>query len=93
MYVLNGNLDENKDGKDILNFLSGNNSPLTHYSGDLDIILGKIQNSVTILNNRSIAEDVTVNRNGAPFQDWTSGPIPQLFLPFGPPQAPKPKNL
>ncbi len=67
MYVLNGNLDENKDGKDILNFLSGNNSPLTHYSGDLDIILGKIQNSVTILNNRSIAEDVTVNRNGAPF--------------------------
>ena len=37
------------------------------FSGDLNIISGKIQNNVTILNNRSIAEEVTVNRNGVPF--------------------------
>lgn len=67
MYVVNGNLEEKKDAKDILNFLSGENSSLSYYSGDLEIILGKIQNPVTILNNRSIAEEVTVNKNGAPF--------------------------
>ena len=67
MYVVNGNLEEEIDGKDILNFLSGQNSPLKSFSGDLNIISGKIQNSVTILNNRSIAEEVTVNKNGVPF--------------------------
>ena len=45
----------------------GKNSPLRTFSGDLNIISGKIQNKVTILNNRSIAEEVTVNKNGFPF--------------------------
>ena len=67
MYVVNGTLEEERDGKDILNFLSGENSSLKSFSGDLNIISGKIQNKVTILNNRSIAEEVTVNRNGVPF--------------------------
>jgi len=67
MYIVNGDLEEKKDGKDIFNLLSGENSSLTYYSGDLDVILGKIQNPVTILNNRSIAEEVTVKRNGVPF--------------------------
>jgi len=67
MYVVNGSLDEARDSKDILNFLSGENSSLKSFSGDLEIISGKIQNKVTILNNRSIAEEVTVNKNGFPY--------------------------
>ena len=67
MYVVNGNLEEKRDAKDILNFLSGENSSIKNFSGDLNITLGKIQNPVTILNNRSIAEEVIVNKDGAPF--------------------------
>ena len=67
MYIVNGTLEEERDSKDILNFLSGENSSLKSFSGDLDIISGKIQSKVTILNNRSIAEEVTVNKNGIPF--------------------------
>ncbi len=67
MYVINGSLDEKRDGKDILNFLYGENSSLKAFSGDLKIISGEIQNKVTILNNRSIAEEVTVYENGIPF--------------------------
>jgi len=67
MYVVNGNLEEKRDAKDILNFLSGENSSIKNFSGDLNITLGKIQNQVTILNNRSIAEEVIVNKDGAPF--------------------------
>ena len=67
MYMIDEILDEQKDSKDILNFLYGEKSSLTSFSGELDIVSGEIQNSVTILNNRSIAEDVTVNKNGVPF--------------------------
>ena len=67
MYVVNGTLEEERDGKDILNFLSGENSLLKSFSGDLNIVSGEIQNKITILNNRSIAEEVTVNKNGIPF--------------------------
>ena len=67
MYIVNGTLNEEKDGKDILNFLSGENSSLKSFSGDLIIVSGEIQNKITILNNRSIAEEVTVNKNGVPF--------------------------
>ncbi len=64
MFVVNGTLDEQKDSKDILNFLHGEDSTLNNFSGDLNIISGKIQNSVTVLNNRSIAEEVIVKKNG-----------------------------
>ncbi len=67
MYVVNGTLEEEIDGKDILNFLYGKNSSITSFSGNLNIVSGEIQNKVTILNNRSIAEEVTVNKNGIPF--------------------------
>ncbi len=67
MYVINGTLDEQRDGQDILNFLYGENSSLRNFSGDLNIISGEIQNSVTVINNRSIAEEVIVNKNGIPF--------------------------
>ena len=67
MYVMNGNLVEKKDSKEILNFLSGNNSSLKNFTGELNIISGRIQDNVTILNNRSIAEDVIVKKDGNPF--------------------------
>ena len=67
MYVVDGSLDEQRDGKDILNFLYGENSSLRGFTGDLNIVSGKIQNTVTIINNRSIAEEVTVKKNGIPF--------------------------
>ena len=67
MYIVNGTLEEKRDANDILNFLSGENSSLKSFSGDLNIVSGEIQNKVTILNNRSIAEKVTVNKNGVPF--------------------------
>ncbi len=67
MYVVNGILEEERDGKDILNFLNGKNSSIRSFSGNLNIVSGEIQNKVTILNNRSIAEEVTVNKNGIPF--------------------------
>ena len=67
MHVVNGILDEQKDGRDILNFLYGENSSIRPFSGDLDIISGEIQNTVTVLNNRSIAEEVIVKKNGIPF--------------------------
>ena len=67
MYIVNGSLDEERDGENILNFLYGKKSSLRIFSGELEIVSGEIQNSVTILNNRSIAEEITVNKNGIPF--------------------------
>tara|TARA_B100000579_G_C22799756_1_gene839082 strand:+ start:88 stop:1728 length:1641 start_codon:yes stop_codon:yes gene_type:complete len=67
MYVVNGDLDEQKDSKEILNFLYGETTSLKSFSGDLNVISGEIQNSVTIINNRSIAENVSINKNGIPF--------------------------
>ena len=67
MYILQGSLDEKKDGKEILKFLSGDNSSLKNFTGELNIISGRILENVTILNNRSIAEEVIVNKNGIPF--------------------------
>ena len=66
MFVVSGNLDE-KDGKEILNFLSGKNSTIEYFSGELNVVSGEILEEVTILNNRSIAEDVTVNKNSIPY--------------------------
>ena len=67
MYFISGSLDEKKDGKEILSFLSGNDSSLEIFSGELDIISGRIQEIITILNNRSIAEDVIVYKDGKTF--------------------------
>ncbi len=66
MFVVSGNLDE-KDGKEILNFLSGEDSIIKSFSGELNVVSGEIREAVTILNNRSIAEDVTVNKNSIPY--------------------------
>ena len=80
MYIVSGNLDEQNDGKNILNFLNGENTSLKNFSGDLNIISGKIQNLVTIINNRSIAEEVTVNRDGIPFTGKLESIIQKLMV-------------
>ena len=67
MFVVSGTLDERRDSKEILNFLYGENTSLKSFSGNLNVISGEIQNSVTIINNRSIAENISVNKNGIPF--------------------------
>ena len=67
MYIVQGSLDEKKDGKEILKLLSGENSSLKNFTGELNIKSGRILENVTILNNRSIAEEVIVNKNGIPF--------------------------
>ena len=64
---INNPVFKGKDGKEILKFLSGNNSSLKFFTGELNINSGKILENVTILNNRSIAEEVIVNKNGIPF--------------------------
>lgn len=67
MFVVSGTLDEQRDSKEILNFLYGESTSLKSFSGNLNVISGEIQNSVTIINNRSIAENISVNKNGIPF--------------------------
>ena len=67
MFIVNGNLDEKTDSRTILNFLSGEKSSLQVFSGNLNVNLGKIENDVTVINNRSIAEELTVLKNGIPY--------------------------
>ncbi len=67
MFILSGKLEEKKDNSKILDFLSGKDSSLTSFTGELNIVSGKIQNNVTIINNRSIAEDVIVFKDEVPF--------------------------
>ena len=67
MFIVNGNLDEKTDSRAILNFLSGEKSSLQVFSGNLNVNLGKIENDVTVINNRSIAEELTVLKNGIPY--------------------------
>ena len=67
MFIVNGNLDEKTDSRAILNFLSGEKSSLQVFFGNLNVNLGKIENDVTVINNRSIAEELTVLKNGIPY--------------------------
>ena len=67
MFIVNGNLDEKTDSRAILNFLSGEKSSIQVFSGNLNVNSGKIENDVTVINNRSIAEELTVLKNGIPY--------------------------
>ena len=67
MFIVNGNLDEKTDSRAILNFLSGEKSSIQVFSGNLSVNSGKIENDVTVINNRSIAEELTVLKNGIPY--------------------------
>ena len=67
MFLVEGTLDENQDAQEILNFLSGNDSTVKSFSGNLNVESGKIINNVTVINNRSIAEDVMIMKNNLPY--------------------------
>ena len=67
MFLIEGTLDENQDAQEILNFLSGNDSTVKSFSGNLNVESGKIINNVTVINNRSIAEDVVIMKNNLPY--------------------------
>ena len=67
MFLVEGTLDENQDAQEILNFLSGNYSTVKSFSGNLNVESGKIINNVTVINNRSIAEDVVIMKNNLPY--------------------------
>ena len=67
MFLVEGTLDENQDAQEILNFLSGNDSTVKSFSGNLNVESGKIVNNVTVINNRSIAEDVVIMKNNLPY--------------------------
>ena len=67
MFLIEGTLDENQDAQEILNFLSGNDSTVKSFSGNLNVESGKIINNVTVINNRSIADDVMIMKNNLPY--------------------------
>ena len=67
MFLIEGTLDENQDAQEILNFLSGNDSTVKSFSGNLNVESGKIINNVTVINNRSIADDVVIMKNNLPY--------------------------
>ena len=67
MFFVEGALDENQDAEEILNFLSGNDSNVKSFSGNLNVESGKIINNVTVINNRSIADDVMIMKNNLPY--------------------------
>ena len=67
MYVVNGSLDEKKDNVEILKLLSGEVSKLEEFSGELIVSSGKISNQISIINNRSIAEEVIIYKNNELF--------------------------
>ena len=67
MFIVEGIQDENKDAAEILKFLSDEPSSIKSFSGILEIQDGKILQAITILNNRSIAEEVLVYKDNVPY--------------------------
>ena len=67
MFFVNGAYDEKKDGAELFKFLSGEQTAIEIFSGELTIQEGKIIEDITIINNRSIAEEVLVSRDNVPY--------------------------
>ena len=67
MFIVKGSLEERNDGSEVLKFLSGENSSVENFIGELNVLSGKISEEVTIINNRSIAEEVIVLKDNIPF--------------------------
>lgn len=70
--VLDGQYDDSvaADRQALFGWLNaGNDANVTHYSGELTVIDGRITNTdaVTVIHARSVAEDVMVEQNGEPF--------------------------
>ncbi|MEO9806566.1 MAG: amino acid carrier protein [Reichenbachiella sp.] len=65
--VGSGYSDSTDDGiAQLYGHISGE-KPLSVFSGDLDIQNGLIKNDVTVLHARSLAENVTITKDGQPF--------------------------
>ncbi|WP_299366044.1 sodium:alanine symporter family protein [Winogradskyella sp.] len=58
--------DKTDEGKALLARHISEEDPLPLYNGDLNIVEGKIQDQVSIINARSLAEDVLVKRDNSP---------------------------
>lgn len=59
--------DQSDEGiAQLYSHISGENM-LPEFSGDLDIDNGAIQNDVTVIHARSLAEDITIFKDGQPF--------------------------
>ena len=67
MFIVEGIQDEKKDATEILKYLSDEPSSIKSFSGVLSIQDGKILQEVTILNNRSIAEEVLIYKDNVPY--------------------------
>ncbi len=67
MFIVEGIQNEKKDAAEILKFLSEEPSSIKSFSGVLSIQDGKILQEVTVLNNRSIAEEVLIYKDNVPY--------------------------
>jgi len=67
MFILEGIKTEKENGNEILKFLSGEPSTVKYFSGKLTVKDGKYQQNITVINNRSIAENVLISKNNIPF--------------------------
>ncbi len=67
MEIIRGQWDESDpaDKKFLFSIIKGNNSEFL-YSGKLNVKNGHITNPVTIINSRSVADDVVVSKDGKP---------------------------
>jgi len=66
MKVLNQSYDENNaaDKKALKTYILGQDTDVKVFSGDLNVVDGKIQNDLSIFHSRSIAENIEVFDNG-----------------------------
>ncbi|RKD90606.1 alanine/glycine:cation symporter family protein [Mangrovibacterium diazotrophicum] len=71
--VMDNRYDEAKpeDQQALHDFLLGHTT-LPEYTGDLQVVDGKVQNDLTIIHARSVAENVRVLENGAPYNGTVS---------------------
>jgi len=67
MSIVQGVLTDDTDAgvQQLYGHISGENT-LPLFDGQLEVVDGKIQSSVSVINARSLAEDVVVSRNGTP---------------------------
>ncbi len=67
MFIVEGIQDEKKDAVELLKFLSGEPSSIKSFSGVLRVQDGKILQAITVINNRSIAEEVLIYKDNVPY--------------------------
>ncbi|MFY0599421.1 MAG: amino acid carrier protein [Cyclobacteriaceae bacterium] len=66
MEIIEGSYNDQDDQERLYGHIS-KESPLPLFNGNLEVRNGKIQNTITVLNARSVAEDVVLLSNKKPF--------------------------